>query len=183
MQGLKFHPSLPWYANYGGMGSILGHELTHGFDDTGREYDENGNHLPWWDNDTVAEFQRRAECFVGQFNNFTLDGPTGPLHVNGQLTLGENLADAGGLNVAYDTWIANRAALELSLPGLQMFTHEQLYFVFYANVWCSTRTPPPGDTHSPDMIRIKAMMQNSRAFKEAFNCSVKEPVCELCEED
>ncbi|KAH8900160.1 zincin [Thozetella sp. PMI_491] len=185
MQGAVFDPALPWYANYGALGAILGHEMTHGFDNGGRLYDETGSYNTWWDNKTVTEFQTRADCFVEQYDKFTYEGTEGPVNVDGAKTLGENLADAGGLHTAYDSWITNRAALELSLPSLEMFTHEQLFYVFHANMWCSSITPAtaqasfPLDVHAAAAVRIQGMTQNSRGFREAFNCPTKEPVCEL----
>ncbi|KAH8887992.1 zincin [Thozetella sp. PMI_491] len=185
LQAPIFDPKLPSYAIYGSIGTVLGHELTHGFDDRGRLFDETGSRASWWDDNTVAEFKNLAQCFIDQYNNFTYPSVDGPRHVDGVKTLGENLADAGGLHTAYESWISNRGALEPSLPNLEYFTHEQLFYIFYANMWCSSFRPAkaaliyPTDIHSPPMTRIQGMMQNSRGFREAFNCPSKDPVCEL----
>src|SRR5690606_11803575 len=103
-------------------------------------YDTNGNLTDWWPEDTVKEFEKRAECFVKQFSEFSVEGPNGErLHVNGRLTLGENIADAGGVSAAYKAWKKRDAQRpDLVLPGLSdRFTKEQLFFVSYGRTWCS----------------------------------------------
>ncbi|KAI1297361.1 peptidase family M13 [Xylaria venustula] len=187
MQFPVFSVDLPGYVSYGAFASVAGHELSHAFDNSGRHYDENGNYTDWWTNHTVEEFDKRADCFVNQYNNFTIEGNNGqPLHVNGRLTLGENIADAGGVSAAFTAWEKRRAASpDQSLPGLDHFTHEQLFFVFYANWWCGKVRKEQAinyiyvDPHSPAFARILGTTSNSRAFRESFNCPVKEPTCEL----
>lgn len=184
-----FHPQLPDYANYAALGVVIGHEVTHGFDDTGRKHDKDGQKRAWWDNDTVAAYQERANCFVEQFSRFEVEVPGGMQNVNGSLTLGENIADAGGLNLAYAAWADERRAMpdvwDQDLPGLENFTHEQLFFLFFGNMWCSSFSPLANkadleiDPHSPSSVRIRAIMKNSRDFQEAFSCPVKEPECVL----
>lgn len=183
-----FHPDLPQYASYGGLGVIVGHELTHGFDSNGYKYDENAELRAWWDNATIANYKTRTDCFADQFSQYTIDGPSGKVPVDGNLTLAENLADAGGLRVAYEAWAAERAAMpdsfDQSLPGLDGFTHEQLFFVFFGNSWCTSKTPATNarqaatDIHAPDRVRVFGTVANSRAFKDAFKCKAREPVCE-----
>ncbi|KAI3341518.1 peptidase family M13 [Ustulina deusta] len=187
MQFPVFSVDLPGYVSYGAFASVAGHELSHAFDNSGRHYDENGNYTDWWTDHTVAEFDKRANCFVNQYNNFTIEGNNGqPLHVNGRLTLGENIADAGGVSAAFAAWEKRRAASpDQSLPGLDHFTHEQLFFVFYANWWCGKIRKEQAinyiyvDPHSPAFARILGTTSNSRAFRESFNCPAKEPTCEL----
>lgn len=183
-----FHYHLPDYALYGGLGSIIGHEITHGFDNNGRKWSEDAEYEAWWDNSTIAAFEKRAQCFVEQYSAFEVDTPTGKQKVSGQNTLGENLSDAGGLRSAYDAWVEQRKLMPSTwnqkLPGLESFTSEQLFFIAYANIWCETTTPERmveilGDAHAPSLMRIRGGTQNSRAFREAFKCKVKEPVCEL----
>jgi endothelin-converting enzyme len=183
-----FHYHLPDYALYGGLGAVIGHEITHGFDNNGRRWSEDAEYEAWWDNSTISAFEQRAQCFVEQYSAFEVDTPTGKQKVDGLNTLGENLADAGGLRSAYDAWAVQRAAMPSSwdqkLPGLESFTSEQLFFVLYANMWCETMTPDRmavqlTNEHAPSMLRIRGGTQNSRAFREAFKCKVKEPVCEL----
>ena len=187
MQFPVFDVNVPQYLSYGAFGSVSGHELSHAFDSTGRHYDQNGNYTDWWTKDTVKNFQERAECFVKQYSNFTVEGPDGkPLHVNGKLTLGENIADAGGVAAAFTAW-QKRAAEKPNqdLPGLDHFTQEQLFFVSYSNWWCGKTRKQTAinsiylDPHAPKWARVLGTMANSRAFKESFRCANKEPVCEL----
>lgn len=135
MQFPVFQVDLPSYVSYGAFASVAGHELSHAFDNSGRHYDEHGRFTDWWTNHTVEEFTKRADCFVNQYSNFTIEGSNGqPLHVNGRLTLGENIADAGGIAAAFDAWKqGQQVASDQDLPGLEHFTHEQLFFIFYAN--------------------------------------------------
>ena len=191
MQFPGFGAELPKYINYGAFGAVAGHELSHAFDNNGRHYDVHGNMSDWWTNSTVAAFEARAECFVGEYGNFTAAaaGPDGAaLHVNGRATLGENIADAGGLSASYSAWLRRRQSYpDLDLPGLSdEFSQEQLFYVSYGNFWCSKYTQSAltraiyTDEHAPAFARIEgAAMMNSRGFREAFDCPAKEPVCEL----
>ncbi|KAI1344016.1 endothelin-converting enzyme 1 [Xylariaceae sp. FL0016] len=187
MQFPVFHVELPGYVSYGAFASVAGHELSHAFDNSGRHYDEHGNYTDWWTNHTVEEFGKRADCFVNQYNNFTVEGSNGqPLHVNGRLTLGENIADAGGVSAAFAAWQKRlQSTPDENLPGLDHFTQEQLFFVFYANWWCGKTRKESAinriytDPHSPAFARILGTMANSRAFRDSFNCPAKEPTCEL----
>ncbi|KAK7193250.1 hypothetical protein DPSP01_008151 [Paraphaeosphaeria sporulosa] len=187
MQFPVFDVNVPAYMSYGAFGSVAGHELSHAFDSTGRHYDQIGNYTDWWSNETVKAFQKRAECFVEQYANFTVPGPDDkPLHVNGRLTLGENIADAGGLSASYQAW--KRRAHEkpnLNLPGLEYFTQDQLFFVTYSNWWCGKSRKETAiqriytDPHAPKWARILGTMANSREFKESFKCKEKKPTCQL----
>ena len=163
MQAPVFYdPSIPQFLSYGAFGSVSGHELSHAFDSTGRHYDETGNFTQWWDNRTVSAFEAKARCFIDQYHDFTVPGPADePLHVNGRLTLGENIADAGGLSASFQAWKAveetNPAQL---LPGLQNFTKEQLFFISYSNWWCGKARKEAAvdriyrDPHAPNWARI-----------------------------
>ncbi|KAB8212336.1 hypothetical protein BDV34DRAFT_231853 [Aspergillus parasiticus] len=188
MQPPAFYgPSAPLYLAYGAFGAVSGHELSHAFDSTGRHYDETGNYTDWWDDKTVDAFEERAQCFVDQYSDFTApEQGSEPLHVNGRLTLGENIADAGGIGAAYHAWKKHeQVSPDPQLPGLSKFTKEQLFFISYANWWCSKTTAEAArkaiynDPHAPKPARIIGTMENSREFKEAFNCPVKKPVCKL----
>ncbi|KAI1135264.1 endothelin-converting enzyme 1 [Hypoxylon sp. FL0543] len=187
MQFPVFQLGLPSFTSYGAFASVAGHELSHAFDNSGRHYDEHGNFTDWWTNNTVQEFDKRANCFVEQYNNFTVQGNNGELlHVNGWLTLGENIADAGGVSAAFAAWKDRTAsAPDQDLPGLDFFTQEQLFFVFYGNWWCGKTRKEQAirgiytDPHSPAFARVLGTTANSRAFRESFNCPVKEPTCEL----
>ncbi|KAI4179379.1 MAG: hypothetical protein LQ348_005409 [Seirophora lacunosa] len=157
-----YDPSLPPYISYGPFGSISGHELTHAFDSNGRHYDQIGNYTDWWNNETVQAFKEKAECFVDQYSNFSIVDLQGKdLHVNGRLTLGENMADAGGLSAAFHAWkqIEEKHRGQL-LPGLQDFTKEQLFFITYPSLFCGKTRQERAvnliykDPHSPSWARI-----------------------------
>ena len=185
-----YDPSVPQYLSYGAFGSVSGHELSHAFDSLGRLYDENGNLTNWWDDATITAFQAKAQCFVDQYSKFSL--PVGPnntaVHVNGRLTLGENIADAGGVAAAFAAWKRHELAQgpDQLLPGLhEKWTKEQLFFVSYATFWCgksrseAQREALYRDPHSPAWARTLSTMNNSRDFREAFGCEVKEETCKL----
>ncbi|KAI4194985.1 MAG: hypothetical protein LQ346_003564 [Caloplaca aetnensis] len=182
-----YDPTLPPYISYGPFGSISGHELTHAFDSNGRHYDQNGNYTDWWDDQTVDAFKAKEQCFVDQYSNFTILDPQGEeLHVNGRLTLGENIADAGGLSAAYHAWkkIEEKEPSQL-LPGLQHFTKEQMFFITYPSLFCGKARQERAvflihkDPHSPSWARILGTVANSGEFREAFNCPKKEPTCKI----
>jgi endothelin-converting enzyme len=189
MQRPVFDVDAPAYMSYGAFGSVAGHELSHAFDSTGRHYNEIGNYTDWWSKSTVDAFKEKAECFVKQYANYTIPRPDDkPLHVNGRLTLGENIADAGGLSASFQAWKRHEAEMpnkNKDLPGLEHFTHDQLFFVTYSNWWCGKSTKDTAinriytDPHAPKWARILGTMANSREFKESFKCKAKEPTCQL----
>lgn len=159
--------------NYGGIGVVMGHELTHAFDDQGREYDLHGNLNQWWHNDTIDRFNNKTECFVEQYNAYEVQGR----HVNGRQTLGENIADNGGLKAAYHAYLAsvNLDKEQLPLPGLNL-THRQLFFINFAQVWCSAETSEvtalqiEKDSHCPPKYRVIGPLMNMAEFAAEFNC-------------
>ncbi|CAN8105308.1 unnamed protein product [Discula destructiva] len=187
MQAPVFYdPSVPRYLSYGAFGAVAGHELSHAFDSSGRNYDQNGNYTDWWDKSTIEAFKNKTDCFVEQYSNYSIPTKKGLLPVNGKLTLGENIADAGGLTAAFQSW--RRREIEkadLLLPGLHEFTKEQVFFLAYGLTWCGKQREEEAirrvytDPHSPNQYRIQGTTSNSREFREAFNCPVKEPTCEL----
>ncbi|CAG8139255.1 unnamed protein product [Penicillium salamii] len=188
MQAPAFYgPAAPLYLAYGAFGAVSGHELSHAFDSTGRHYDQVGNYTDWWDDKTVNAFEERAQCFIDQYSNFTVTGPDDKvLHVNGRLTLGENIADAGGLTASFHAWKKHdEAKADLHLPGLENFTKEQLFFISYGNWWCGKTTKEAAeqaiynDPHAPKSARIIETMANSREFKDAFSCPHQKPTCKL----
>ncbi|KAG0218867.1 hypothetical protein BGX33_005608 [Mortierella sp. NVP41] len=179
-----FHGNSPEYLNYGGIGVVAGHELTHAFDNEGRLFDAHGRLSDWWSNSTLEEFKQRSQCFIDQYGNFTVKDPQGrENHVNGKLTLGENLADNGGLKRAYDAWQArfktdphgNKYKNHL-LSGLEDYSRDQLYYIAFARVWCSQRRPASAieslrtDPHAPAKWRVNGAVQNSPHFAEVFQC-------------
>lgn len=155
--------------NYGAIGMVIGHEMTHGFDDQGRQYDAQGNLTDWWTKTDAAKFTAKAKGVIEQYNAYTvLDS----LHVNGALTLGENLADIGGLAIAYD-------AFKLTQQGkgtekIDGFTPDQRFFLGYAQVWRlvdrpeSMRTRITTDPHSPEEFRVNGPLANFEPFYKAF---------------
>ncbi|CAG8439767.1 12094_t:CDS:10 [Ambispora leptoticha] len=179
-----FFATNPEYVNYGAIGVVIGHELTHAFDSSGRQYDEKGRLTQWWSNATIEAFNNQTQCFVKQYSNYTINDPKGlPVNLNGKLTLGENLADNGGLRAAYYAWLANYKAdpdqkihKNYLLPGLKNFTREQLFYVSFARVWCSKTRPENAverirtDPHSPPKWRVNGVLKNSGHFSETFKC-------------
>ncbi|XP_076641509.1 M13 family metallopeptidase neprilysin 3 isoform X3 [Halictus rubicundus] len=163
----------PKSLNFGGIGVVMGHELTHAFDDQGREYDLNGNLNQWWNNATIDRFKNRTECFVEQYNGFEIQGR----HVNGRQTLGENIADNGGLKAAYHAYITTPKTYkdQMPLPGLNL-THRQLFFLNFAQVWCSAATSEAislqieKDSHCPPKYRVIGPLSNLPEFASEFNC-------------
>jgi endothelin-converting enzyme/putative endopeptidase len=158
-------------ANFGALGRVIGHELTHGFDDTGRRFDRDGNLKDWWAPVDTKAFEARAQCFVDQYSTFTVvDGQK----LNGKLTLGENIADNGGMRLAY-------AALQARLAGkprglVEGQTPEQQLFTAFAHTQCVNTTEASlksallRDEHSPGGIRVNATLSNMPEFQRAFSC-------------
>ncbi|EFN77210.1 Neprilysin-2 [Harpegnathos saltator] len=163
--------------NYGAIGSILGHELTHGFDNSGRHYDSDGNVRQWWSNETITEYTERTRCFIDHYNTYYEDEVDD--YIDGKLTLDENIADNGGLReavIAYKRWKA-RHGREPLLPGFTELTHEQLFFLGYAHLWCESYTATSlkwmlEDSHCPGHVRLQAVLRNSKEFSDAWKCPV-----------
>ncbi|XP_028391098.1 endothelin-converting enzyme 1-like [Dendronephthya gigantea] len=160
-------------SNYGGIGMVAGHELTHGFDSTGRFYDKDGNSRNWWTRNSSIEFSRKSKCIIDQYGSFEMFGK----NVNGILTLGETIADNGGLKFAYEAykqWVAKNGE-EQRLPGLD-YTPYQLFFLSYAQEWCSKYTLPgaldqlDNKPWPPMNLRVEGAIMNSEGFAEAFRC-------------
>ncbi|TDG43624.1 hypothetical protein AWZ03_009975 [Drosophila navojoa] len=162
--------------NYGSIGTILGHELTHGFDDSGRRFDKEGNMVEWWSNQTINEYVNRTECFVEQYSRYYL--PDIGEYIDGELTLGENIADNGGMReayMAYRLYVKEVGRERLKLPGLEHYTHDQLFFIAFGNLWCETYTPAASryaleDSHCPGQMRLKGVLSNSEEFARTFKC-------------
>jgi putative endopeptidase len=156
--------------NYGGIGAVIGHEMTHGFDDEGRQYDADGTLRDWWTKDDADKFKIRADQVVTQYNGFTI---LDTLHVNGKLTLGENLADLGGVNIAYAAFKKTKEGQ--STTKIDGFTPDQRFFLSWAQVWRSSQRPEAAaqriltDPHSPEQYRANAPLTNVDAWYAAFN--------------
>jgi predicted metalloendopeptidase len=166
--------------NYGAIGAIIGHEITHGFDDEGSHFDAAGQLRDWWAEADRAEFMRRAEVLVSQFDGYeVLDG----LHVNGPLTLGENIADLGGLKIAYDALLEALASADpAAREPVDGFTPEQRFFLSWATVWRTNYTDEylhlivQSDPHSPARARVNEPLSNLPAFAAAFGIDGGSPM-------
>ena len=165
-----FYPQADNAINYGAIGAVIGHEMTHGFDDTGRRYDAQGNLRDWWTPQDAANFKARAQCIVDQYSAFKVDD----LNVNGRLVQGEAIADLGGLVLAY-------RAFERSLAGkprksIDGYTPEQRFFLAFARSWASSTRPERLRTeiltnpHPPDNLRVIGTLSNMPEFARAFGC-------------
>jgi putative endopeptidase len=164
-------------SNYGHIGAVVGHELTHGFDDEGRKFDAQGNLKDWWTAEDARQFEQRTDCVVNEYNSFVA---VDDLHVNGKLTLGENTADNGGLRLAWMALLADAKGQHTPLDQKTAtgYTPKQELFLGWAQNWCSTERPEmlrlavQTDPHSPDRIRANGVVVNMPEFRQAFGCKV-----------
>jgi endothelin-converting enzyme/putative endopeptidase len=193
--------------NFGGIGAVIGHELTHGFDDSGRKFAANGNLADWWTEEDGKEFEKRAGCIADQYSGYTV---AGDVHLNGKLTLGENTADNGGLRIAYMALMQTLADAEgrggpggpEGPPGSKSergftprerkdgFTPEQRLFLGWGQIWCQNETEESArlratiDPHSPGRYRVNGVVSNMPEFQQAFGCKagdamVRENACRV----
>jgi putative endopeptidase len=171
-----FDPKRDMAVNYGGVGSVIGHEMTHGFDDQGRKFDGDGNLRDWWTAKDGEEFEKRVSCVANEYSGFT---SVDDVKLNGRLTLGENTADNGGLRVAY---MALQDALKGKQDKIDGFTPEQRLFLGFAQVWCENMSPQElrqramTDPHSPGHFRVNGTVQNMPEFQKAFSCKAGQPM-------
>ena len=163
--------------NYGAMGCVIGHEMTHGFDDQGRQFDATGNMRDWWTQQDEENFNKKAELIVEQYDSFT---PVDTLHINGKLTLGENIADLGGVNISFNAFEKTKQYKE-NKP-IDGFTPAQRFFLSYANVWKTkareqmARMLLQVDPHSPGKYRVIGPLSNTPAFWKAFDVKPGQPM-------
>ena len=173
-----FDPNADDAVNYGALGAVIGHEMTHGFDDSGRQFDADGNLRDWWTPDDAAKYKAAAQLVVDQFNGYTVVDSVS--HVNGRQTLGENIADLGGLTVAY-------YAMEKAMAGkphtkIDGFTPEQRFFLAWAQIWRGLSTDKAqlnqikNDAHSPGKWRVDGPLSNMPEFKTAWGCKAGDPM-------
>ena len=176
LQSPFFDPRRDVALNYGGIGAVIGHEMTHGFDDQGRKFDGDGNLRDWWTPADGAEFEKRAACIANEYSGFT---SVDDVKLNGRLTLGENTADNGGLRVAL---MALQDTLKGSEAKVDGFTPEQRVFLGFAQVWCENMSPQERrvraatDPHSPGRFRVNGTLQNMPEFQKAFSCQAGQPM-------
>lgn len=178
LQPPLFDPTADDALNYGGMGAIIGHELTHGFDDQGRQFDAKGNLTDWWTEDDMKSFKERAKCIIDQFSGFEVEKG---LNLKGELVVGESIADLGGLIISY-------AALQKSMEGkprpplVDGFTPEQRFFLAYAHNWATNMRPEYArlqvtrDPHPLPKFRANGPLSNMPQFAEAFKCKAGDPM-------
>lgn len=170
----------PKALNYGGIGMVVGHEITHGFDDNGRLFNKDGNLKKWWSNSSISAFKSKTQCLVDQYSKYVFHEK----NLNGKQTLGENIADNGGIKQAfqaYQNWRKRRGP-EPPLPGLEEFTNEQIFFLGFAQIWCSKYRPETAvrqvdfGVHSPGMYRVIGPLSNFDEFAKAYRCPKGSPM-------
>ena len=168
-----FDKSMDEYVNFGSIGAVIGHELTHGFDDQGRKFDAHGNLRDWWTEQDGKEFEKRASCVANEYTNFVA---VDDLKLNGKLTLGENTADNGGARIALMALENMIKASGKTPENIDGYTPEQRYFLGFARVWCEKRTPEYSrtlvtiDPHSPGRFRTNGVVENMPEFQKAWGC-------------
>jgi putative endopeptidase len=166
---------------FGHIGAIVGHELTHGFDDQGRQFDGNGNLADWWTAEDAKKYEAMTDCEVKEYSNFTA---VDDVKVNGQLTLGENTADNGGVRLALMAFEADaqRKGIDLNSKDSSGVTPIQQFFLAYGQNWCGENRPEQlrlqvqTDPHSPREFRIIGVIENMPEFGKAFGCKAGQPM-------
>jgi putative endopeptidase len=177
LQPPAFDPDSDAAPNYGDTGGTIGHELTHGFDDEGRQFDAHGNLLDWWTEEDGKEFVKRASCISNQYSNYVI---IDDIKINGKLTLGEDVADLGGLILAYRAWKEDTKGQKLE--PIDSLTPEQRFFIGYGQSWCgqtrdeTKRLRATVDPHSPERYRTNGVVSNMPEFQEAFHCKAGAPM-------
>jgi endothelin-converting enzyme/putative endopeptidase len=165
-----FDPAMDDAVNFGAIGVVIGHEITHGFDDQGRHYDADGNLADWWTPEDGKRFEERSQCLVREYGNFAADGE---VKLNGKLTLGENTADNGGARISY---LALKKLVGRSAGKREGLTPEQRFFIGMARVWCSNERPEQRrlqaqtDPHSLAEYRVNGTFENMPEFAAAWSC-------------
>jgi putative endopeptidase len=177
LQPPLFDPKSDAAPNYGNTGGTIGHELTHGFDDEGRQYDAKGNLRDWWTKEDAAAFNERAQCIADQYAQYTV---VDDIRINSKLTLGEDVADLGGVILA---WMAWKAEVEgRKLDDRDGLAPEQRFFVGYAQWACENVRPENArvnaitDPHSPGRWRVNGLVVNLPEFERAFSCGKGQPM-------
>ncbi|KAI8908696.1 hypothetical protein DFJ77DRAFT_126773 [Powellomyces hirtus] len=192
LQRPLFSARNPLALNYGSLGMVIGHEITHGFDSSGYQLDKDGVKRAWWTDHSLKNFEKGGQCFKRQYAQHHITLADGSRHrVDGELTLGENVADNGGLDVAYDAWVAAElkvhsshstsnnptSILDTPEPGFQTLTKHQLFYLAFAQTWCTAPKDPKhelellkNDEHAPNRVRVNAALHNNPVFAKSFKC-------------
>merc|ERR1739844_503243 len=179
LQGGFFNSKVPRYMNFGGIGMVIGHEITHGFDDQGRQRNSEGKLIDWWKPETSNNFKEKAQCIIWQYGNYTKVG----LNINGINTQGENIADNGGIKEAYlgyEKWVQENGE-EQKLPG-HSFSPRQLFWLSHAQTWCSKQRKEGlknqilTDPHSPPEFRVNGALSNAEQFSKDWTCPLGTPM-------
>lgn len=177
-----YHSSNPSYLNFGAIGSIIGHELSHAFDSIGRKFDGDGVLKDWWSESDEAEFNERRLCFIDLFDSFSVWVGGEKFKLNGELTVNENIADAGlsqfitkgGLTRSWEAW--KRTGNNFKIKGLEGYTPEQLFFIAYGTSWCSVeqdeylKRQVMTSVHAPARFRVNSAVMNHAEFGRVFQC-------------
>jgi putative endopeptidase len=177
LQPPLFDPNSDAAPNFGDTGATIGHELTHSFDDEGRQFDAHGNLRDWWTPEDAKAFEQRASCISDQYSQYVI---LDDIKINGKLTLGEDVADLGGLILSYMAWQDDTKGQ--TLKPIEGFTPEQRFFIAYGQSWCSStrdetkRLRATIDPHSPDKYRANGVVSNMPEFQEAFHCKAGAPM-------
>jgi endothelin-converting enzyme/putative endopeptidase len=166
--------------NYGAVGAVIGHELTHGFDDEGRQFDAKGNLKDWWTAGDAAAFEKRATCVADQYSSYVA---VDNVKLNGRLTLGENIADNGGVRLAKMAFLEKLGqAKQNKVDG---FTAEQRFYLGFGQIWCQSVRPEAArmratvDPHSPGKYRVNGVVSNDPDFAKAFSCKPNPKACRV----
>ena len=181
LQPPRYSPDADNAVNYGGLGTFIGHEVTHGFDDEGSRYDETGDLREWFTPSDRAAFNRMTSCEVKEYSRFQV---LPDLKLDGALSVGENTADNGGLRIAYKAFrkVLTQQSPEDQHRKLDGFTPDQRFFIGFAQTWCETRNPDyqrvrgQTDPHPPGEFRVNGTVQNFQQFGEAFGCRRGQPM-------
>ena len=184
LQPVFFDPKADVAVNYGHAGAVIGHELTHGFDDQGAQFDGAGNLHDWWTADDKKNFETRTGCLVNEYGSFTAVGEgKDAVKINGKLTLGENTADNGGLLLAYMAYLARAQKQGIDITKkIDGYTGPQRFYIAFAQNWCENPRPEQvraqvlTDPHSPDHFRANGSVVNQPAFGQAFGCKKNSPM-------
>jgi putative endopeptidase len=165
--------------NFGAIGMVVGHELTHGFDDEGRQFDAAGNLRDWWSPAVATEFDKRTACVARQYDGYVA---VDDQHIKGKLTLGENIADLGGVKLSYAAFKRAEKENPAVATGASGFSADQAFFLGFAQAWCANYRPEvlrllvATNPHSPSKFRVNGPLSNLPAFADAFQCKEGAPM-------